>query len=177
MTEPPLSIEAVNGMSQVRFAQALGSVFENSPWVAERAWDRRPFDSVDELHDVMMAVVAGAPAKELIAFLGAHPDLAGKAARAGAMTAESVGEQASAGLDQLSDEEYARFGRLNAAYRETFGFPFIIAVKNHTKESILAAFEERVAHTRDEEIECALGEIGAISRLRLDALMAETADA
>jgi OHCU decarboxylase len=108
-----------------------------------------------------------APAPLKLALIRAHPDLAGKAAIAGDLTAESTREQASAGLDRLTPDEYATFIRLNTTYRERFEFPFIICVREHTKESILARFEERLAHDRDREIEAALTEIGKIARLRL----------
>jgi OHCU decarboxylase len=167
-----LTLEALNRMDRAEFEAALGAVFERSPWVAARAWAARPFASLEALHAAMREAVAGAPRAEQLALLRAHPDLAGKAARAGAMSAASVAEQASAGLDRLGDEEYARFHRLNAAYRERFGFPFIIAVRRHDKAGILAAFERRLAHTADEEVAAALGEVFDITRLRLEALLA-----
>ena len=177
MTGGRLDITHINGMSRAEFAEALGGVFEHSPWVAAGAWAARPFASSDGLHKAMMDTVRGAAAAERLRLLRAHPDLAGTAARAGSMTTDSVSEQSGAGLDRLSDGEYERFNRLNAAYREKFDFPFIIAVRNHTRESILAAFEERLGHTFEEESEAALAEIGVISRLRLDALIGEAADA
>ena len=115
----------------------------------------------------MTSVVRDASRDAQLALLRAHPDLAGRAARAGAMTAASVAEQASAGLDRLTDEEYERFTRLNTAYRERFGFPFVIAVRRQTREGILAAFERRLAQPLDREIETALGEVFEIARLRL----------
>ncbi len=176
MTDGRLDIARINGMSQAEFAATLGGVFEHSPWVAAGAWAARPFASAAVLCEAMMDTVRRASAEDRLRLLRAHPDLAGKAARAGTMTADSVSEQSGAGLNRLSDEEYERFGRLNSAYREKFGFPFIIAVRNHTKESILAAFEERLGHTFEEESEAALAEIGAITRLRLNALIGEPAD-
>ncbi|HSE92041.1 MAG TPA: 2-oxo-4-hydroxy-4-carboxy-5-ureidoimidazoline decarboxylase [Methylomirabilota bacterium] len=166
-----LTLAALNRMERARFTRALGAVFESSPWVAERAWAARPFASVDTLHRAMADVVRRAPRETQVALLRAHPDLAGKAAREGAMTASSVAEQSSAGLDRLSDEESERFGRLNAAYRQTFGFPFIIAVRRHDKAGILAAFERRLGHTAEEEVEAALAEVFDITRMRLDALL------
>jgi 2-oxo-4-hydroxy-4-carboxy-5-ureidoimidazoline decarboxylase len=154
------------------FVQAFGGVFESSPWIAERAWPTRPFASVAALHAVMCDVVRGAARARQLALLSAHPDLAGRAARAGAMTASSVAEQASAGLDRLTDDEYERFARLNGAYAAKFGFPFIIAVRLHDKAGILAAFERRLTNTMDGEIATALDQVFAITRLRLDALMA-----
>jgi 2-oxo-4-hydroxy-4-carboxy-5-ureidoimidazoline decarboxylase len=167
------SLDAVSRMSRRDFVAALGSVFEASPWVAEHTWEARPFAAVSALHDAMAAAVRAAPPAERVALLRAHPDLAGKAARAGAMTADSVGEQATAGLDRLSDEEYERFDRLNRAYRERFGFPFIIAVRRHDKASILAAFERRLTNGPDEEVETALAQVLDITRMRLDRLVGE----
>jgi 2-oxo-4-hydroxy-4-carboxy-5-ureidoimidazoline decarboxylase len=126
---------------------------------------------VDELHAAMVRVVREASRTEQLTLLRAHPDLAGRAARAGAMTDASTAEQSSAGLERLSDEEFERFGRLNAAYRERFDFPFIIAVRKHDKTAILAAFEHRLGHTSDDEVEAALEQVFDITRLRLDALM------
>jgi 2-oxo-4-hydroxy-4-carboxy-5-ureidoimidazoline decarboxylase len=166
-----LSLADVNRMSAEDFRRALGGVFEHSPWIAERAWRLRPFASVDALHAAMTRVVHEASREERLALLRAHPDLAGRAARAGDLTAASRAEQASAGLDRLTDAEYERFGRLNAAYRDAFGFPFIIAVRRHDKTAILAAFERRLGHTRDAEIDTALAEVADITRLRLEALV------
>ena len=177
MTDGRLDIAHINGMSQAEFTEALGGIFEHSPWVAAGAWAARPFASADGLSEAMMDTVRRASAEDKLRLLRAHPDLAGKAARAGTMTTDSVSEQSGAGLSRLSDEEYERFDRLNTAYREKFGFPFIIAVRNHTKESILAAFEERLGHTFEEESAAALAEIGAITHLRLGALIGEVADA
>ena len=165
------SLASLNHASRPEFTAALGGVFEHSPWVAERAWATRPFASVDTLHQAMVDAVRAASADERLALLRAHPDLAGKAARAGAMTTSSVAEQASAGLDRLTDEEFARFEALNAAYRERFGVPFIIAVRQHDKAGILREFARRVAHTEAQEIEAALGQVFAITRMRLDALV------
>jgi OHCU decarboxylase len=164
--------DRLNALDHAGFLALAGPVFEHSPWVAERAWATRPFDGIDGLHRAMMRVVTTAAADEQLALLRAHPDLAGKAARAGAMTADSVREQAGAGLDRMSDEEYARFDRLNTAYRDKFGFPFIVAVKRHTKESILAAYETRLRNDRAAEMATALAEVGLITRLRLEALLA-----
>jgi 2-oxo-4-hydroxy-4-carboxy-5-ureidoimidazoline decarboxylase len=162
-----LTLEQLGRTSRREFVGALGDVFEHSPWVAEAVFDGGPFASVEALHAAMSRVVREAPRDAQLALLRAHPDLAGRAARAGAMTAASVAEQASAGLDRLSDEEYERFTRLNAGYRERFGFPFIIAVRRQTRAGILAAFERRLAQPLDREIETALGEVFEIARLRL----------
>jgi 2-oxo-4-hydroxy-4-carboxy-5-ureidoimidazoline decarboxylase len=165
----PLS--EINLMNHHDFRRALGHVFERSPWVAERAWAARPFASREALHEAMVAAMRDASREEQLALLRAHPDLAMRAARVDALSAASRVEQSSAGLDRLTDEEYVRFGRLNAQYREKFGFPFIIAVRQHDKTSILAAFERRLRNTVDAEIEAALAEVSDITRLRLGTLV------
>jgi 2-oxo-4-hydroxy-4-carboxy-5-ureidoimidazoline decarboxylase len=165
-----LSLATLSRLDREEFRRVLGGVFEQSPWVAGRAFDRGPFATVDALHAAMVDVVHRATREEQLALIRAHPDLAGKAARAGAMSAASVAEQASAGLDRLTDDEYARFERLNAAYREKFGFPFIVAVRRHDTQSIFAAFEARLRHDVDDEVQAALAQIAEIARMRLDAL-------
>ena len=166
-----LTLPDVNRMSLSDFRQGLGSLFEHSPWIADRAWAARPFASLEALHVAMTRVVRDASREEQLALLRAHPDLAGRVARGGNLSAASVAEQSGAGLDRLTDEEHARFGRLNAGYRETFGFPFIIAVRKHDTTAILAAFERRLGNTVAEEIEAALAQVFDIARLRLDALV------
>ena len=164
MTTP----QAAHAPDRASFVERLGGVFEHSPWVAQGAWERRPFADLDHLHGAMCAVVAEAPRRRRLALVRAHPDLAGKAAVAGTLTEDSRREQSSAGLDRLTPEEHAAFTSLNAAYRERFGFPFVICVREHTKESILAAARERLEHSEDEELETALGEIAKIARIRLE---------
>ena len=116
-----------------------------------------------------MAAVRAAPREQQLAFLRGHPELGGKVARAGAMTADSVAEQGGLGLDRLNDRDFERFERANAAYAAKFGFPFIVCVRNHTSaELIIAAFEQRVGNDPATEFEAALAEIGQITRLRLD---------
>ncbi len=154
------------------FVDALGAIFERSPWIAERAWNRRPFGTADDVMNAMLGVVESASDDEKIALIRAHPDLAGKAARAGALTEHSTSEQAGVGLDRLSDEEFDRFHRLNDAYKARFGFPFVIAVRGHTRETILAAFETRLKNDQAAELAEALRNIGLIARFRLDNLLA-----
>ena len=166
-----LPLAEINRMSPDDFRRALGEVFERSPWIAERAWAARPFASRDALHGAMVKVMRDASRDEQLALLQAHPDLAGRAARANALSAASRVEQSGAGLDRLTDEEYERFGRLNRSYREKFGFPFIIAVRKHDKTSILAAFERRLHNSVDAEIETALAEVSDITRFRLETLV------
>lgn len=166
-----LRLSDINQMDRDRFVAAVGAVFEDSPWIAERAWDRRPFSSINSLLAAVMAVVDEADEEARLALIRAHPDLAGKAARAGALTEHSAREQGGAGLDRLSDEEYDRFQRLNETYKDRFGFPFIIAVREHTKESILAAFETRLGNGRADEIREALRNIRLIAKYRLQDLV------
>lgn len=170
MMDAPGALARLNALDRAAFTAALGGVFEGSPWVAEAAFAERPFASLAALHEAMMAVVRKAPRWRRLALLRAHPDLAGKAARSGRLTVDSRAEQASAGLDRLTDDEYIRFDRMNAAYRRKFGFPFIVCVRNHGKESILAAFERRLGNDSDAEVSAAVEEVGTIARLRLEAL-------
>lgn len=161
------TIEEVNELGHEEFVSRFGALYEHSPWVAEGAWRERPFGDFAELHEAFVRTMYAAPPERQIALIRAHPDLAGKAAVAGELTAESEREQASAGLDRLTPEEYEDFQRLNSAYRDKFGFPFIVCVREHSKETILASAAARLGHSRPEEVETALGEIAKIARLRL----------
>jgi 2-oxo-4-hydroxy-4-carboxy-5-ureidoimidazoline decarboxylase len=174
MTASTLALElpAINRMGRDAFVDALGSTFEHSPWVAEQAWAARPFASADALHAAMIDVVARAPRSAQVAFLCAHPELAGKEAQAGTMTHESVGEQASAGLDALARGEVAELRSLNERYRERHGFPFIVAVRRHTKAQIFEQLRRRIDGDTDFELQEALRQIAAITRLRLQAKLA-----
>ncbi|MDE0333795.1 MAG: 2-oxo-4-hydroxy-4-carboxy-5-ureidoimidazoline decarboxylase [Defluviicoccus sp.] len=162
-----MKLAELNEFSREEFTAALGPVFEHSPWIAGEAWAARPFASVEDVFEAMTAAIAAAGDDMKLDLIRAHPDLAGKAARAGALTEHSTREQQGAGLDRLSDEEFERFHRLNAAYRDRFGFPFIVAVRLHTKDSILEAFERRLANDEAAEMEEALRNIGLIGRFRL----------
>lgn len=166
MSERP-TIAELNGMTREQFLAAIGFLFEHSPWIVEAAWARRPFADRADLHAGLVEVVGQAPLDRQVALIRAHPDLAVRAALAGELTAASTREQASAGLDRLSPEEYRRFHQLNDAYRARFGFPFIIAVRENSKESILRSFETRLENEPDAEVATALAEIGKIVRLRL----------
>ncbi len=154
-------------MSQSDFVAALGAVFEETPAIAEKAWDQRPFGDQDDLHRQMVRVVNGLSQAEQRSLIQAHPDLGSKAKMADA----SVAEQAGIGLDRLTASEYDRFHQLNQAYKTQFGFPFIVAVKNHTKASILQAFEQRLKNDADAERQQALAEIIEIARFRLNSLI------
>ena len=145
----------------------FGGVFEASPWIAEAAWERRPFGSVERLHSALVGVVGEAPPADRLALIRAHPDLAGKAAIAGSLTPESTREQAAAGLDRLTPAQYERITGLTAAYRERFGFPFVVCAREHTPDSIIASAARRLEADPDEEEQTALSEIAKIARLRL----------
>jgi 2-oxo-4-hydroxy-4-carboxy-5-ureidoimidazoline decarboxylase len=157
----------LNTCDAARFVAVCGPLYEHSPWVAERAFTRRPFASLAALHAALTAAVNDATPDEQLSLIRAHPDLVGRAAREGRLTAASQGEQAAAGLGGLSLAEIEAFERSNAAYRERFGFPFVICARENKKDAILAAFPVRLAHTPDEERVAALHEIGRIGWLRL----------
>ena len=162
-----VSLTELNKGKDEDFIAALGDVFEQSPWLVERTVSARPFASRDALIDALMATMHGATEEEKLLLIRAHPDLAGKAARDGSLTDHSGHEQSSVGLDRLSDGEYDLFTRLNDAYKKKFGFPFIVAVVDHNKESILEAFEERLEGDRDNQIEEAIKNIGRIVSTRV----------
>ena len=151
------------------FLGRLGHVAEDSPWVAERAWERGPFPDAAATADAFAAVAREASPEEQLALIRAHPDLAGRAALAGELTADSAREQASAGLDRLTTADLERFTTLNDAYRERFGFPFVIRVAGRSVDDILAAYEERLAHDADAERATAIEQIAEIMRLRIEA--------
>jgi len=163
-----VALGSLDAADEATFVAALGEIYEHAPWVAQAVWRQRPFATLAALHEAMMAAVRAAPAEQRLTLIRGHPDLAGKAARAGAMTAHSQAEQASAGLERLSEPEFAQFHRLNGAYREKFGIPFIICARRHGKDSILQQFERRLQNGTAEEAETALAEIFRIAALRLD---------
>jgi OHCU decarboxylase len=160
-------MKAINELDQAAFIERFGPLFEHSPWVAETAFRDRPFGDREELHEALVAAMYAAPMERKLALIRAHPDLAGKAAIEGTLTDSSSREQASAGLDRLSPQQYAAFTRANSAYRQRFGFPFVVCAREHTKESILRVAAERLENGEDEEIRVALEEIAKIARLRL----------
>ncbi|XGV99592.1 MAG: 2-oxo-4-hydroxy-4-carboxy-5-ureidoimidazoline decarboxylase [Leptolyngbya sp. BL-A-14] len=164
----PYSIAQLNQMSQDEFVAVLGAIFEDTPAIASKAWMQKPFATVADLHQAMVAIVQQMAPAEQLALIRAHPDLGSKAKMADA----SVQEQASVGLDRLTPAEYDRFHTANEAYKAKFGFPFIIAVKKHTKASILDAFDQRLHNTPEAEATQALTEIAQIAQFRLEALVA-----
>jgi 2-oxo-4-hydroxy-4-carboxy-5-ureidoimidazoline decarboxylase len=164
----PLGIDAVNGLDPVRFVDRFGDVAEHSPWVAERAAAMRPFADREAMIAAFAAAVDAAGDGEQLALLNAHPDLAGRAAVAGAIAEDSKREQAGAGLDRLTAEEHARFLDLNDRYKARFRHPFILAVKGATKHDILASFEARIGNPPEVERATALAQVKRIFRFRLE---------
>jgi OHCU decarboxylase len=165
------SIEHLNAAGEDAFVAAIGFAFEDSPWIARAAAAQRPFADARALHAAMVAIVRAAPNDAQVALIAAHPDLAGRVAREGRLTAASTAEQAGAGLDALGPEEIARFDAANGAYRERFGFPFVICARENTKATILAALDRRVKNDRATEIATALAEIAKIAWLRIEGAM------
>lgn len=153
------------------FVARLGHVFEHSPWVAARAWARRPFASLESLHAALVSAMEGAAPEDQLALLRAHPELGGHEAEAGTLTAASTGEQKGAGLAGCTAAEKDRLAALNRAYRERFGFPFIIAVKGLGPAAILQALETRLDHGAEEEFRTALAQVARIAYFRLEALL------
>jgi 2-oxo-4-hydroxy-4-carboxy-5-ureidoimidazoline decarboxylase len=163
-----ISLDELNAADKARFVAALGAIYEHSSWVAEAVVGKRPFATLAALHEAMMEAVRSADEAAKRKLIKAHPDLAGKAARAGALTADSQGEQASASLDRLNEKDFETFQRLNQAYAKKFGFPFIVCVRRHGKDSIFRQFETRLDNDAASEYGAALDEIFRIAALRLD---------
>ncbi len=168
MTRVGLDIESLNRSGAAEFVDRLGGIFEHSPWVPEAVLAQRPFASKTALHQAMCEAVRAAPASRRLELLRAHPELAGKQARRGELTAASTREQAGAGLDACSAAELEKIARLNQAYREAFDFPFIIAVTGLDRFQIIAAMERRLGNNRDVEFDTALGEVEKIARIRIE---------
>ncbi|MCJ2042461.1 2-oxo-4-hydroxy-4-carboxy-5-ureidoimidazoline decarboxylase [Methylobacterium sp. J-059] len=161
----------LNAMAEADFVAALGAVFEHAPWVAQRAAAARPFATVEALYGAMRAAVETAPDTARLALLAGHPELAGRAARDGAIAPDSIAEQAAAGLDRMSDAEYARFEALNGAYRAKFCLPFILCVKRHGRAALLSAFAARLDSDAATERRTAEAEVLRIAAIRLNALV------
>jgi 2-oxo-4-hydroxy-4-carboxy-5-ureidoimidazoline decarboxylase len=162
-----ITLDKLNAGSE-DFAHALGDIFEHTPGIARAVAAKRPFASLAGLYEAMQAAVRTQSRDDRLNLLRAHPDLAGKAARSGTLTADSKAEQSSAGLDRLSEDEYARFHKLNEAYKQKFGIPFIVCVRRHGRDSILREFERRLGHDTVAEEKAALDEVLRIAALRLD---------
>jgi 2-oxo-4-hydroxy-4-carboxy-5-ureidoimidazoline decarboxylase len=159
-----VTLTHLNDADRATFTAALAWIFEQSPWVAARAWARRPFASIDALHAAMMTEMSAATRDEQLALLRAHPDLGSRAR----MSDASIGEQAGAGLDRLSPGEFAELQRLNAVYRQRFEFPFLFAVRGATAADVLGALARRLKATPDEEFDEALRQVARIARFRLE---------
>jgi 2-oxo-4-hydroxy-4-carboxy-5-ureidoimidazoline decarboxylase len=166
-----MTLAELNARDRRGFVVALGGVFEDSPWVAEAAWARHPFATLDALYSAMVDAVRGASEDAQLALVRAHPELAGKAAVRGKLTADSQAEQVGAGLTQCSPQEFARLQELNRAYNDKFGFPFVIAVKGLDRKAILERFAERLQRDRVTELDEALQQIARIAWFRLESLI------
>jgi OHCU decarboxylase len=176
MPSTRIAVSDLNTLDQDSFVAALDFVFEGPPWIVAQAWHDRPFADLAALHRALCAVMNRAPVEQKIALIQAHPDLVGKAALAGTLTSASTNEQAAAGLNRLMPDEIATFNRLNEAYHETFGFPFVICARENKKASILAGFATRLHNSREQEIATALKEVAKIAYLRLsDAISTDDA--
>ena len=161
------TIDELNICSREEFVREVGPVFEHSPWIAEVASARRPFADLEFMHQALCETVRAAGTEKQLELIQAHPDLVGRAALAGTLTSQSTSEQAAAGLDRLTEAEIDSFQQFNRSYRGKFGFPFVICARLNKKEAILNGFRTRLEHSREEEIETALGEIYKIAYLRL----------
>ena len=168
MRIPTLSLAELNKMDRSSFVSRLGWIYEHSPWVAEKAWERRPFADLAALHSAMNAVVLAAPEEKRLALIKGHPDLAGRVAKLGQLTDASHREQVEAGLDNLIPDLATELDRRNTAYREKFGFPFVICARLNDVNMILAAMADRLKHDPVAEVALALEEISQIARLRLE---------
>ncbi len=164
------TLAEINCLDAAQFSKLFGAVYEHSPWIVERAFAMRPatgFASRAQVHAALVATVQSASDTEKLALLNAHPELAGKEAAAGTLTSASTAEQASAGLTSMTAADVAQLRELNAAYREKFGFPFIIAVRNNTHSAIFGAVKSRLANSHAMELNNCLMQVGEIARLRL----------
>jgi 2-oxo-4-hydroxy-4-carboxy-5-ureidoimidazoline decarboxylase len=162
-----MTIAELNLLDRAGFVEALGWIFEDSRWVAERAFDAGPFDGLDAVHRAMMEQVERATFAESLALLQAHPDLGARAR----LSPASTEEQAGAGLDSLAPSEFEQLQRLNAAYRSRFGFPFLLAVNGSTKHDVLGALQARMESTPEDEYREALRQVYRIARFRLEELI------
>jgi 2-oxo-4-hydroxy-4-carboxy-5-ureidoimidazoline decarboxylase len=162
-----MTIGQLNLLDRSAFVESVGWIFEHSPWVAERAFDARPFASLDALHAAMTEQVENATFAESLALLKAHPDLGARAR----LSLASTGEQAGAGLDSLTPGEFEQITRLNAAYRSRFGYPFLLAVKGSTKHDVLRSLQARIESSPEQEYREALRQVYRIARFRLEDLI------
>jgi OHCU decarboxylase len=171
-----IALDALNRLTPENFTSALTGIFEHSPWIAQRAAARRPFDSRCQLLETLRTVVQQASVEEQLALIQAHPRLGARGRVRTQLTASSAQEQQRAGLDACSEAQFAQLQLINTSYEQRFGFPFILAVRGHGPESIIDQMQRRVGHERAEEIRAALHEIGLIAEYRLyDAVSGDTA--
>ena len=166
-----VTLQELNAVDASVFTATLGGIFEHSPYVAKRVAAKRPFASVAALHEAMVAEIERAGAEAQLKLIEAHPELAGKAAVRGELTEESTREQSGVGLDRCSPEEFAKLQKLNDEYKQKFGFPFIVAVRGHSRQSIIALFEQRLANDRETELQECLRQVYRIGQLRLEDLL------
>jgi len=167
-----ISIADINGFSDDAFVTTFGFLFEHSPWVVEAAALKRPFADLAAMEEAMMSSLAEEGENAVLAVLRAHPELGGRALLEKTLTASSTAEQAGAGLNSLTAQEVQTFTALNTEYKARFGFPFIICVRMTNKEGIVRAMQQRLGHSRAEEIRTATDEVGKIVHLRLQDLCA-----
>jgi 2-oxo-4-hydroxy-4-carboxy-5-ureidoimidazoline decarboxylase len=168
-----ISLPSLNQFDRGQFVESLGGIFEHSPWVADMVYENQPFDSKDQLHQIMLETVQRSPEFQRMALICNHPELAGKEAAEGTLTSDSRQEQSRAGLDQCTADELAQLQSLNRAYREKFDFPFVIAVTGLDKTQIIAAVESRLKNSVNVEFDTSIAEIGKIGMIRLNALIDE----
>ena len=161
------TVDEVNRMSPREFSGVFGAVYEHSPWIAERALERRPFRTPLDLGLALYGALQSSSDDEKLALVRAHPALAGKEADAGALTAASAREQAAAGLGALTPEQKAELADLNARYLDAFGFPFVICARLNRRDAILGTLRARLNNTREQELANAVAQIGEIARLRV----------
>lgn len=173
MTTQPISLAAVNAMSRDEFVQSIGRIFDHSSWIADAAWQHRPFASIEALHTAMMDVIIQAGPERQTDLIVAHPELGALKAARDSLTAESRREQSGAGFDLMSPEEARQLDQLNRDYKARFGFPFIMAVKGKSRQEILAAMRARMMRSASAEFALALAEIAKISSFRLHDLIRE----
>jgi len=171
MSQTTYTIAQLNTMPEAEFIKVLGGIYEHSPWFAEAAAQKRPFANAAELATALRGAVDAAGQEAQIKLVRAHPELAGKAAVRGELTAESTREQAGAGLDQCTAEEFQRLQDLNAAYNRKFGFPFILAVRGYDRHGIIDAFARRLDNEPEVELQTCINQIHRIAQFRLNDLV------
>src|SRR5262245_29597436 len=171
MNKAPFTPAQINALSRDEFVRVIGPVFEASPWITAATWPQRPFADLNQLHQALCRTVTDADTERQIQLINAHPDLVGRAALQGSLTPESMGEQASAGLNRLRAEDIALFQTLNQSCRQRFGCPVVICARLNKKDALLAGFRSRLNNSHETEIKTALDGIARIARLRLEDLV------